>query len=88
MLDYVTVEHIHACVIGELKLELERFPGIKVPGFLHRFVGITRPPVSTDALLRDVVNVHGMRLRCRIRKDPRLGSAKYRASLDSVRIEP
>ena len=26
MLDYMTVKHVHARVIGELKLELEVFP--------------------------------------------------------------
>ena len=44
MLNYVTVEHVHADVVGELKLELKVFPGIKVPRLLHRFVGVTRPP--------------------------------------------
>ena len=88
MLDYMTVKHVHARVIGELKLELEGFPWIKVPCLFHRFVGVTRPSISSDALLRDVVNVHGMRLRCRIRKDPLLGCAKYRAGIDSVGIEP
>ena len=88
MLNYVTMEHEHARVIGELELELEGFPGIKVPCLFHRFVGVTRTSISTDALLRDVVNMHGMRLRCRIRKDPLLGCAKHRASIDSVRIEP
>jgi hypothetical protein len=88
MLNYVTMEHEHARVIGELKLELEGFPGIKVPRLLHRFVGVTRFSISTDALLRDVVNVYGMRLSRRVRKDPLLGRAKYRASIDSVRIEP
>mgnify|MGYP003693898567 CR=1 FL=1 len=29
MLNYVTVEHVHASVIGELKLELECFAGIE-----------------------------------------------------------
>ena len=88
MLDYMTVKHIHARVIGELKLELEGFPWIKVPCLFHRFVGVTRPSISSDALLRDVVNVHGMRLRCRICKDPLLGCAKYRASVDAIWIEP
>jgi len=88
MLNYVTMEHEHARVIGELQLELECFPGIKVPRLLHRFVGVTHSSISTDALLRDIVNVHGMRLRCRIRKDPLLGRAKYRPGVDSVRIEP
>ena len=87
MLDYMTVKHVHARVIGELKLEREGFPGIKVPRLLDRFVGVTRPSISSDALLRDVVNVHGMRLRCRICKDPLLGCAKYRAGIDSVGIE-
>lgn len=88
MLDYMTVEHVHPDVIGELELELEGFPWIKVPCLFHGFVGVTRPSISTDALLRDVVNVHGMRLCCRIRKDPLLGRAKHRASIDSIRIEP
>jgi hypothetical protein len=78
VLNYVTVEQVHARVIGELKLELEVFPGIKVPGFFHRFIGVTRPSISTDALLRDVVNVYGMRLSRRVRKDPLLSSAKDR----------
>jgi len=82
------MEHEHTRVIGELELELEGFPGIKVPRLLHRFVGVTRFSISTDALLRDVVNVYGMRLSRRVRKDPLLGRAKYRASIDSVRIEP
>ena len=88
MLDYMTVKHVHADVIGELKLELEGFPGIKVPRLLHRFVGVTHSSISTDALLRDVVNVHGMRLRCRIRKYPLLGRAKGRPCVDSIGIEP
>ena len=88
MLDYVTVEHVHASVIGELKLELESFTGIKVPGFLHRFVGITGRPVSTDALLRDVVNVHCMGLVGRICEDPLLGGAQRWLGVDTVGIEP
>ena len=88
MLDYMAVKHVHARVIGELKLELEDFPWIKVPCLLHRFVGVTRPSISSDALLRDVVNVHGMRLRCRIRKDPLFSSAKDWPGIDSVWIEP
>ena len=88
MLNYVTVEHVHADVIGELKLEFEGFSRVKVPGLLHRFVGVTRCSISTDALLRDIVNVHGMRLSGRVRKDPLLSSAKYRPGVDSVGIEP
>jgi len=88
MLNYVTVEHVHARVIGELKLELERFPGIEVPGLFHRFVGITSPPISTDALLSDVVNVHGMGLAGRICEDPLLGGAQRRLGVDTVGIEP
>ena len=82
MLNYVAVEHVHARVIGELKLELESFPGVKVPGFLHRFVGITGRPVSTDALLRDVVNVYGMGLGGRICEDPLLGGAQRWLGVD------
>ena len=87
MLDDVTVEHVHASVIGELKLELESFTGIKVPGFLHGFVRITRRPISTDALLRDVVNMHGMGLVGRICEDPFLGGAQRGLGVDTVRIE-
>ena len=87
MLDYVTVEHVHADVIGELKLELESFTGIEVPGFLHRFVGITRYAISTDALLRDVVNMYGMGLAGRICEDPLLGSAQRWLGVNTVRIE-
>ena len=88
MLNNVAVEHVHADVIGELKLELEGFPGVKVPGFLHRFVGVTRPAISTDALLRHVVNVHGMRLSRRVGKDPLLSSAKDGPGVDAIWIEP
>ena len=88
MLNYVTVEHVHASVIGELKLELESFAGIKVPGFLHRFVGITGRSISTDALLRDVVNVHGMGLVGRICEDPLLGGAQRWLGVNTVGIEP
>jgi hypothetical protein len=88
MLNYVTVEHVHADVVGELKLDLKVFPGIKVPSLLHRFIWITRPSISTDALLRDVVNVHGVRLSRRVRKDPLLSSAKDRLGVDSIGIEP
>jgi hypothetical protein len=42
MLNYVTVEHVHPDVVGELKLDLEVFPGIKVPGLLHRFISSVR----------------------------------------------
>jgi hypothetical protein len=88
MLNYVTVEHVHTDVVGELKLELKVFPGIKVPGLLHRFIWITRPPISTDALLSDVVNVHGVRLSVGFVKThfsvvPRTGRAS-----DSIGIEP
>jgi hypothetical protein len=68
MLDDVTVEHVHADVVGELKLELNGFPGVKVPGLLHRFVWITCPSISTDALLGHVVNVYGVRLCRRVCK--------------------
>ncbi len=88
MLDYMTVKHVHARVIGELKLELEGFPWVKVPCLFHRFVGVTRSSISTNALLRDVVNVYGMRLSRRVRKHPLLGRANYRASIDAVGIEP
>ena len=88
MLNYVTVEHVHARVIGELKLELERFPGIEVPGLFHRFVGITCRPISTDALLRDVVNVHGMGLVGRICEGPLLSSAQRWLGVDTAGIEP
>ena len=87
MLDYVTVEHVHADVIGELKLELESFTGIEVPGFLHRFVGITRYAISSDALLRDVVNMYGMGLAGRICEDPFLGGTQRGLCVDTVRIE-
>ena len=87
MLNYVTVEHVHARVIGELKLELECFPGIEVPGLFHRFVGITCRPISTDALLRDVVNVHGMGLVGRICEGPLLSGAQRWLGVDTVRIE-
>ena len=88
MLNYVTVEHVHSCVIGELKLKLYGFPRIKVPSLLHGLVGVTRYAFSTDALLGDIVNVYGMRLVGRIRKDPLLGRPKHRTGIDSVRIEP
>ena len=88
MLNYMTVEHVHPRVVGELKLDLQGFPWIKVPGLFHRFVGVTRASISTDALLRDVVNVHGMRLRCRIRKDPLLGCAKCRPGINPIGVEP
>ena len=87
MLNYVTVEHVLARVIGEFQLELERFPGIKVPGFLHRFVRIARSAVSTEALLVNVVNVHGMGLAGRICEDPLLSSAQRWLGVDTVGIE-
>src|SRR4029077_7312930 len=62
--------------------------GIKVPRLLHRFVGVTRSSISTDALLRDIVDVHSVRLCRRVRKDPLLSSAKDRLGVDSVGIEP
>jgi hypothetical protein len=88
MLNYVTMEHVHADVIGELKLELNGFPGVKVPGLLHRFVWITCPSISTDALLGHVVNVYGVRLCRRVCKDPLLRSAKGGPGVDSIGIEP
>lgn len=88
MLNYVTVEHVHADVIGELKLDLKGFPGIKVPSLLHRFIWITRPSISPDALLGDVVNVQGVHVSRRVRKDPLLSSAKDRPGVDSIEIEP
>ena len=87
MLDDVTVEHVHASVIGELKLDLESFTGIKVPGFLHRFVGITRSAISTDTLLRDVMNMYGMHLSGRICEDPFLGGSQRWLGVNTVRIE-
>jgi hypothetical protein len=84
MLNYVTVEHVHPDVVGELKLDLEVFPGIKVPGLLHRLIWITRPSISSDALLRDVVNVHGVRLSRRVCEDPLLSSAKGGPGVDPV----
>ena len=62
MLNNMAVEHVHAYVIRKLKLELEGFPGFKVPGLLHGFIEITCSSISTDALLSNIVNVHGMRL--------------------------
>ena len=87
MFNYVTVEHVHARVIGELKLDFERFSGIEVPGLFHRFVGVTGSPIATDALLRDIVNMYGVHLPRRIRKDPLLGSSKDRPGIDSIGIE-
>ena len=84
----MTMEHIHSCVIGELKLDLQGFPGVKVPSLLHRLVGVTRSSISTDALLRNVVNVYRMNLPGGVRKDPLLSSAKDRLGVDSVGIEP
>jgi hypothetical protein len=88
VLNDVAMEHEHARVIGELKLELESFPGSKVPRLFHRFIGVTRSSISTDALLRDVVNVYGMGFSRGVRKDPFLGGAEHRAGIDSVGIEP
>ena len=87
MLNYVTVEHVHAGVIAEFKLELERFAGIKVPRLLHRFVGVTGHSVATQALLRNIMNVHSVGLVCWICKDPFLSGPKDRPGVDSVRIE-
>ena len=88
MLNYMTVEHVHPRVVGELKLDLQGFPWIKVPGLFHRFVGVTRASISTDALLRDVVNVHGMGLVGRICEGPLLSSAQRWLGVDTVGIEP
>src|SRR4029453_13451363 len=88
VLNDMTMEHVHACVIGELQLELERLPGINVPGLLHRLVGVTCSSISTDALLSNVVNVYGVRLSCRVGKDPLLSSSKNRLGVDSVGIKP
>ena len=88
MLDYMTVEHVHARVIGELKLELEGFPRIKVPCLLHRFVGVTGPSISTHALLRDIMNVHCVGLVCWICEDPFFSGAENWAGIDAVRVEP
>ena len=88
MLHHVAVEHVHARVIGEFKLELKGFTRSEVPGLLHCFVGITCRPISTDALLRDVVNVHGMGLVGRICEDPLLSGAQRWFGVDTVGIEP
>ena len=88
MLNDMTMEHVHAYVIGKLKLEFKSFPGIKVPSLLHCFIGVTRSAISTDALLRDIVNVHRMNLPRRIGKDPLFSSAKDGPGVDSVGIEP
>ena len=88
MLDYVTVEHVHARVIGELKLYLYGLAGFEVPGLLHRFVGVTGPSISTDALLRDIVNVYGMRLSRRVCKHPLLSCGEDRLGVGPIWIEP
>ena len=88
MLNDMAMEHVHSCVVRELELNLESFAGIKVPGLLHRLVGITRSSISTDALLRNVVHVHCVHLSCGVGKDPLLSGAKDRLGVDSVGIEP
>ena len=87
MFDDVTVEHVHAGVIGEFKLYLDGLAGIKIPRLLHCFIGVTRCSISTDALLRDVMNMHGMHLSGGICEDPLLGSAQSGLGVNTVRIE-
>ena len=51
MLHHVTVEHVHAEVIGELQLDLKTFARREVPGLLHGLVWVTWSSVATQALL-------------------------------------
>src|SRR5262245_46413822 len=88
MLNYMKMAHVHAGFIGELNLDLENFTGIKVPCLFHRLVRVTCCPISTDALLRHVVNMYGMGLVGRIREDPFLGGTQRWLGVDTVVIEP
>ena len=88
MFDYMTVKHVHARVVGELKFDLDGFTRIKIPGLFHRFVGITCPSIPADALLRDIVKMHGMRLIGRVGKDPLLSGPKGRPGVDTIWVEP
>lgn len=88
MLNYVTMEHVHADVVGKLKLELKSFTGIEIPRLLHRFIGITRLSISTDTLLGDIMNVHCVHPSRRVRKDPFLSRPQHRPGIDPVRVKP
>ena len=84
----MAMKHVHAEVIGELQLDLQSFTGGEVPDFLHGIVWVTWSSVAAQALLRNIMDVHGTGLAGWVCENPLLRSAKGRPRVKSIEIEP
>jgi radical SAM superfamily enzyme YgiQ (UPF0313 family) len=61
--------------------------GREIPGFLHCLVCKTRSAVAGQTLLRNIMNVHGVRLCRWVREDPLLSRAEHGVCIDAIWIE-